>query len=55
VSRTISTHRNGWKNFIGGRRFYSYAGMDEDTFKHVAADLEARWKAIKAAGGERVV
>jgi type 1 glutamine amidotransferase len=46
----ISKHRNGWKKYIGGRRFYSHLGHTEDDFKLVVAALVARWEAIVARG-----
>jgi hypothetical protein len=48
----ITPHRDGFKKYVGGRRFYSHAGQDRESFRLVAAALVDRWDAIKRQGGE---
>lgn len=51
MSVRYNKHRTGWKKFIGGKRFYSRSGMEQDTWALLVAALDARWAAIKAIGG----
>lgn len=48
----ISRHREVWKKFVGGKRFYSHADMDMETFRLVAGALEVRWAVIRAEHGK---
>lgn len=48
----INRHRDGWKKFIGGKRFYSPVGMDSETFRRLAGALQVRWSIISVSGGE---
>lgn len=50
MATQISKHRDGWKKFIGGKRFYSPVGMARETFVLIAGSLERQWQVIVAEG-----